>query len=58
MSNGQFVYTGVEFGDTATAVCDEGWDKQSLQYDVSLSPVVLYILGIDFLIDLSPGLYS
>uniref|UniRef100_A0A3B5QPM4 Complement receptor type 1-like n=1 Tax=Xiphophorus maculatus TaxID=8083 RepID=A0A3B5QPM4_XIPMA len=25
MSNGQFVYTGVEFGDTATAVCDEGF---------------------------------
>ncbi|XP_038138593.1 complement receptor type 1 isoform X1 [Cyprinodon tularosa] len=23
--NGQFVYTGVEFGDTATAVCDEGY---------------------------------
>ncbi|XP_076597276.1 C4b-binding protein alpha chain-like isoform X2 [Chaetodon auriga] len=22
--NGQFTYTGVEFGDTATAVCDEG----------------------------------
>lgn len=22
--NGQFVYTGIEFGDTATAVCDEG----------------------------------
>ncbi|XP_054902189.1 C4b-binding protein alpha chain [Poeciliopsis prolifica] len=25
ISNGQFVYTGVEFGDTATAVCDEGF---------------------------------
>ncbi|XP_035996043.1 complement receptor type 1 isoform X1 [Fundulus heteroclitus] len=25
ISNGQFVYTGVEFGDTATAVCDEGY---------------------------------
>ncbi|XP_070695266.1 complement receptor type 1-like isoform X2 [Pempheris klunzingeri] len=23
--NGQFVYTGVEFGDKATAVCDEGY---------------------------------
>ncbi|KAM7411593.1 hypothetical protein PAMA_021536 [Pampus argenteus] len=23
--NGQFVYTGIEFGDTATAVCDEGY---------------------------------
>nr|XP_046251555.1 complement receptor type 1-like [Scatophagus argus] len=23
--NGQFIYTGVEFGDTATAVCDEGY---------------------------------
>ncbi|XP_040908788.1 complement component receptor 1-like protein isoform X2 [Toxotes jaculatrix] len=23
--NGQFTYTGVEFGDTATAVCDEGY---------------------------------
>lgn len=22
--NGQFTYTGVAFGDTATAVCDEG----------------------------------
>lgn len=22
--NGQFLYTGVEFGDTATAVCDQG----------------------------------
>uniref|UniRef100_A0A3Q4H4P7 Sushi, von Willebrand factor type A, EGF and pentraxin domain-containing protein 1-like n=1 Tax=Neolamprologus brichardi TaxID=32507 RepID=A0A3Q4H4P7_NEOBR len=25
VQNGQFVYTGVEFGDTATAVCDEGF---------------------------------
>lgn len=24
--NGQFTYTGVEFGDTATAVCDEGFN--------------------------------
>lgn len=24
IQNGQFVYTGVEFGDTATVVCDEG----------------------------------
>lgn len=24
ITNGQFAYTGVEFGDTATAVCDEG----------------------------------
>ncbi|XP_070824667.1 C4b-binding protein alpha chain-like isoform X3 [Chaetodon trifascialis] len=24
ITNGQFTYTGVEFGDTATAVCDEG----------------------------------
>ncbi|XP_040008374.1 complement receptor type 1-like [Xiphias gladius] len=23
--NGQFTYTGVEFGDTATAICDEGY---------------------------------
>ncbi|XP_047451330.1 complement receptor type 1-like [Mugil cephalus] len=23
--NGQFVYTGLEFGDTATAICDEGY---------------------------------
>lgn len=22
--NGEFVYTGVQFGDTATAVCNEG----------------------------------
>ena len=25
--NGQFTYTGVEFGDTATAACDKGWDS-------------------------------
>ncbi|XP_041801349.1 complement receptor type 1 [Chelmon rostratus] len=25
IANGQFRYTGVEFGDTATAVCDEGY---------------------------------
>ncbi|XP_005926276.1 complement receptor type 1 isoform X1 [Haplochromis burtoni] len=25
IQSGQFVYTGVEFGDTATAVCDEGF---------------------------------
>lgn len=25
ITNGQFAYTGVEFGDTATAVCDEGY---------------------------------
>uniref|UniRef100_A0A672ZG62 Sushi domain-containing protein n=1 Tax=Sphaeramia orbicularis TaxID=375764 RepID=A0A672ZG62_9TELE len=25
ISNGQFTYTGVQFGDTATAVCDEGY---------------------------------
>uniref|UniRef100_A0A3P9NH90 Complement receptor type 1-like n=1 Tax=Poecilia reticulata TaxID=8081 RepID=A0A3P9NH90_POERE len=25
ISNGQFTYTGVEFGDTATAVCNEGF---------------------------------
>ncbi|TWW56937.1 complement receptor type 1-like isoform X1 [Takifugu flavidus] len=24
ITNGEFVYTGVQFGDTATAVCDEG----------------------------------
>lgn len=24
IQSGQFVYTGEEFGDTATAVCDEG----------------------------------
>ncbi|XP_028437704.1 complement receptor type 1 [Perca flavescens] len=26
ITNGQFIYTGVEFGDTATAVCDEGYN--------------------------------
>lgn len=25
ITNGEFVYTGVQFGDIATAVCDEGW---------------------------------
>ncbi|CAN9515340.1 unnamed protein product [Ophioblennius macclurei] len=25
LTNGQFIYSGVEFGDTATAVCDEGY---------------------------------
>lgn len=24
ITNGQFIYTGVEFGDTVAAVCDEG----------------------------------
>lgn len=24
--NGEFSYTGVEFGDTATAVCNNGYD--------------------------------
>lgn len=39
IDNGQYVYTGVDFGDTATAVCDEGWANM---YCNVIFTVILY----------------
>jgi len=54
--NGHFVYTGVKFGDTATAICDEGWAKWNVSSFFTLLNSVS--LRIKTWICPSSGMYS